>query len=100
MPQVTKWEMQRFLDNVPEEYIFRCCDGRSIRNLKGLRDTLADMADNVFAYHSNQDKSDFSNWVRDIIGDKKLARDLNKAKSRPQALASVERRLAFLESKI
>jgi len=99
MPKVTKQEAQRFLDNVPVEYVFHCCDGRSIQNLRGLRDTLADMADDIFVYHSTPSKSDFSNWAKDVIGDKKLASDLSKAKSRSQALNAVSRRVAFLESK-
>ena len=100
MPKITKQDAQRFLGNVAEEHVFRCCDGCSIRNLKELQVTLADMADDVFAYHSNPDKSDFSNWVRDIIGDEKLADDLSKAKNRSQALAAVARRVAFLEGRI
>jgi len=100
MPKITKQDALRFLGNVTEEHVFRCCDGRYIRNLKELQATLADMTDDVFAYHSNPDKSDFSIWVRDITGDKKLAGDLGKAKSLSQALAAVARRVTFLESKI
>ena len=100
MPRITKQDAQRFLDNVAEEHVFRCCDGCSIRNLKELQVALADMTDDVFAYHSNPEKSDFSNWVRDIAGDEKLAADLSKAKSRSQALAAVSRRVTLLESRI
>jgi hypothetical protein len=58
------------------------------------------MPDDLFAYHSNPDKSDFSNWIRDITGNENLAGDLSKTKSRSQALAAVARRVSFLESRI
>ena len=100
MSKMTKQAAQEFLSNVSEEYSFYCCDGRFIRNLSELRDLLANMTDAIFTYHSNRDKSDFSNWVKDIIGDEKLARDLSKARSHRQALDAVARRVTFLESRI
>lgn len=91
-----KREERNFLANVPEECIFRCCDGRVFRNMQELRDALSTMTDESFACHSNNVKSDFSNWVRDTIGDEKLARDLGKASSRAVAAGYVAARIASL----
>ena len=100
MPKVSKQEAEKFLANVPEEYVFRCCDGRIFRNTKDLAQALASMADETFAYHSNEQKKDFSNWVRDIIGDKELAKDIGKTLTRAQAANIVTKRVTFLNSKL
>ena len=56
------------------------------------------MSDQTFAYHSNEIRKDFSHWVRDVIGDKKLAKDLEKASNREKAARIVEERYVFLRS--
>ena len=98
--KITKEEAQRRLSDVPVEYAFFCHDGRRLYNLAELQDALATMSDEVFAYHSGKDKSDFSNWVRDVIKDETLARQLSQASTLVQARKVVEQRIAFLSSKI
>lgn len=88
-----KYDAQKFLAIVPEEYVFRCHDGRILKNVKELGEALAVMADETFAYHSNSEKKDFSNWVRDVIGDEKLAKDLENALNRNQATRIVTDRI-------
>lgn len=91
-----KCDAQKFLTIVPEEYIFRCHDGRILKNMNELGEALATMADETFAYHSNSEKKDFSNWVRDVIGDDKLAKDLDNALDRIQAATIVSDRIGTL----
>ena len=98
--RIMRQDAERRLSNMPEEYVFWCCDGRILRNMRELRAALDTMTDETFAYHSDGGKSDFSNWVKDIIGDEKLARDLHKATSRTRAAKSVTARIAFLSSKL
>ncbi len=98
--RITRQDAERLLANVPEEYVFRCYDSRIFRNTKELGEALTSMTDETFAYHSNESKSDFSNWVRDIIKDGKLAGGLKKSKNRAEAAKSVASRIAFLSSKL
>ena len=93
-----KQEAARLLANVPEEYVFRCADGRVFQNMNDLEQAFATMTDETFSYHVNKDKNDFANWVKDIIKDDKLAKDLAKSLARTQAVKTVTRRLAFLNS--
>jgi hypothetical protein len=91
-----KYDAQKFLAIVPEEYVFRCHDGRILKDMKELLEALAVMANEIFAYHSNSEKKDFSNWVRDIIGDEKLAKDLENALDRNHAARIVTSRIDIL----
>ena len=95
-----KQDAKRLLAKVPEEYVFRCCDGRVLRDMKELGEALTSMTEETFAYHSNEEKKDFSNWVKDIIRDDKLARDLGKSASRAEAAKRVRERITFLSSKL
>lgn len=100
MPRILRQDAEKLLANVPEQYVFWCCDGRVLRNMKELEEALANMTDETFAYHSNEEKKDFSNWVKDVIGDDKLARDLRKSLTRTRAAKMVAERVAFLSGKL
>ena len=96
MAKTLKEQAQKLLAKVPDEYVFRCQDGRILRDMKELAEALATMTDETFVYHSNVEKKDFSNWVRDIIGDEKLAKDLEKVESRGQAAKQAATRVATI----
>jgi hypothetical protein len=100
MVKVMKERAQRFLGNVPEEYSFRCSDGRTLRNMQELREALISMTDETFVYHANAKKNDFANWVRDIIKDESLAEDVQEASNRARATKTVADRISFLRKHI
>jgi hypothetical protein len=87
---------EKRLQKVPEEYVFYCCDGSVFRDLAELAAGLNAMTDEVFVYHSNSEKQDFCNWVRDVIEDIELAEELAMAASRLEAAERVAERLALL----
>jgi len=60
---------------------------------------LTNNSEETFSYHSSGVKRDFSNWIRDVIGDEKLSRDLLKSTNQTQAAKSVADRVAWLRSK-
>ncbi len=90
-------EALRFLAEVPEEHVFHCMDGRILKDMKDLQEALDLMSDETFAHHSNLEKTDFSNWVAQVIGDNKLADDLENLVERVQAAEIVADRIASLE---
>jgi hypothetical protein len=98
--KISKEEAARRLGDVADDKCFWCHDGRFLRNLGELGEALNDMSDETFHYHSGEEKSDFSQWIREVVGDEKLANDLSKAKSRSQASRAVAQRISFLQSKI
>jgi len=86
----------KFLAKVPAEYVFWCHDGSIFGSMKELAEGLSAMSDETFAYHSNPEKQDFSNWVGDVIKDEKLATELAMAVSRLQAAEYVAARVTLL----
>ena len=98
-PRITKSQAQKFLARVPEQKVFLCNDGSIFKDIRELKDALATMSDQTFRYHSNEVKQDFSNWVRDVVGDGNLAVNLETAPDREQAAKIVEERCSLLVSK-
>ena len=98
-PQAEKLDKERIksiLGQVPEDKVFWCHEGCIFRDLQELQEAFEDMSDETFAYHANSDKKDFSRWVEDVIGDAKLAKDLEAVSTHRQAAKIVEQRLALL----
>jgi hypothetical protein len=89
----TKKPTKKLLAKVPTEYVFWCCDGRVFTDIYDLLEGLKAMSDETFAYHSNLEKHDFSNWIRDIIGDSDLADELMIVASRPEAVSCIIARI-------
>ena len=100
MAKILKSDAERILADVPEENVFRCCNGRIFRNMNELNQAFGSMEDEHFAYHANTERNDFSNWVKDIIKDDKLARDLAKSLNQSQAAKAVADRMSFLNNKL
>jgi len=100
MVRITKAVAEKRLGDVSEEKRFWCYDGRYLKNLQELEAALEQMTEETFRYHVNEDKSDFSNWVRDVIGDEKLSRDLKKSGTKAQSARSVAARIVSIKRKI
>ena len=84
------------MDVVPKHY-FNLHMGASIRNLQELAETLEIMDDVTFKHHVTKGKNDFSSWVRDVINDVDLSKDLLKAKNRKKAFEAVSQRVEQLK---
>jgi hypothetical protein len=98
MVKITKTVAKRMLGDVPPEKVFWFPDRKELKNLSELEMALKQMSEETFGYHSNETKSDFSNWVRDVIGDGELAKLLQKSATRAQAAKYVGDRVAWLKS--
>lgn len=76
-------------------------DGKILCSLAELRTALEQMSEETFNYHSQKEKSDFAQWIYYVIGDKILARMVEKYKNdKNKTLVIVSRRLKKLEQRI
>jgi hypothetical protein len=99
MTKILKQDADKRLADVPGEYEFWCNDGRIVKSMRELQETLEQMSDAVYAYHANAEKNDFSAWVKDVLIDQRLALDLSKSADRSEAAKRVAARVAYLASK-
>ncbi len=85
-----------FLKDVQEDQCFRLEDGRILKNLNDLVDTLKTIDDTLFNSHVNESKNDFSSWIQNCINDELLASMTSKIKSKQEMENLVSRRIQQL----
>jgi hypothetical protein len=100
MVRITSTVAASWLSDVPEEKRFWSRDGRYLKNLGELRDAIVDMTEDTYRSHSSETKTDFSNWVKDVIGDEKLSRDLLKCTTKEEAAKAIADRITWLNKKV
>ena len=96
---LNKEEAGRYLCDAAPEQCFWVNNGPILKNLDELAIALAEMSDEIYSYHANREKNDFSKWINDIIGDKNLANDLLSSKGKGSALKKIRNRLNSLKKK-
>jgi hypothetical protein len=96
--KITRTMAQKSLSDVPDEKAFWSHDGKMFKNLKELAEGLKNMDDETFMYHANAYKNDFATWVRDVIEDPDLAKDLIKSMSHWDASKKITDRAYYLSS--
>jgi hypothetical protein len=90
-------DASRILADVADDKRFFCQDGCVIKNLTELVDCLNHMTEEVFYHHVTSEKNDFSNWIRDVLGDEKLASKLNNIRNPLEASKIVAGKMAWLQ---
>lgn len=100
MAMTLKEEAKKFLADVPQDKVFWCTDGRIFKNMQDLKDALESMTEETYPCHANPEKNDFARWVRDVIEDEQLAKDLEKATSRARAARYVSSRVSILKKRL
>lgn len=68
----------------PEEF-FRLGNGKIIRSVKELAEALDTMEDYIYHNHVNNERNDFSSWVKHVFNEKMLAKNLKDASSKMEA---------------
>lgn len=97
---VTKEEAKKYLSDVPTPQCFWVNNGPILKNLEELAGVLKELSNESFMHHVNKEKNDFSAWINEVIGDKKLANDLLSAKNRDSASKKVIKRIDSLKKKV
>ena len=88
------------LARVPFQVSFWLCTNESIRSINDVYEALERATDEVFRYHVNRDKNDFEVWIREVIKDKDLAREIARVKTRETLVRKIRERVDELKSVI
>ena len=99
MSITTKEEAAWALSAVEGDKRFFCRDGCICNSLRELAGCVGTMPPDTFKHHVTSSNNDFSNWVRHVFGDDKLADDLQKATTPQQAEKMIKKRIGWLERK-
>lgn len=86
------------LARVPLNVSFWLCTNENLRSLPELFASLQKADDEVFRYHVNRDKNDFEVWIRDVLKDKDLAREIARVKTRDTLIRKISERVEELQS--
>ena len=99
MERNRKLDARIILADVPPEKAFYCHEHGYFRNLQELLSGLENIPDDIYRYHAGPENNDFANWIRDVIGDTKLAKDMIKAPGRDAAIKAVAGRVRYLSTR-
>lgn len=69
---------------------FKFNDGTTATNLSELLDSLKRIDDAVFRHHVNEQKNDFSNWIRDVLKENELAEDIFLLRTKEEIIKRIE----------
>ena len=94
-----KEDARRVLRSVADVKRFYCHDGEILNNIYDLKAALGKMHSSAYHHHVSEEKNDFARWVRDVLGDDKLAGDLVKCEAQKEASRIVADRIAWLQAR-
>ena len=84
------------LRKVDSDKAFLFCHGKVASDLSSLLRGILTLSSEEYAHHVFEGHNDFSNWLRDVVGDTRLAADIFSASQR-QAEALLKARLHYLQ---
>jgi hypothetical protein len=75
------------------DHYFYLHNGTPVKSLAELIDQLVNMDQGLFNHHVNKKNNDFANWIRDVFGEKELARRITLTRSPKGMLKSITKYL-------
>jgi hypothetical protein len=96
----TREDAARVLSDASGDKRFFGHDGCISSNLPQLAHCLEHMSEDSYRHHVTAQKNDFSNWIRHVFGDDKLANDLTGISRSAEAAKIVRDRIAWLKKKL
>ena len=73
------------------QHNFYLNNGKKLKNIAELMESLKHMDQDLFSFHVNEQHNDFASWIRDVFGEKELARRIGQARYPNSMLKSMEK---------
>lgn len=93
-------EARRMLGKTSPTDGFWLCTNENLRSLNELSEALEKADNDVFRYHVTRDRNDFEAWIREIVKDKELAREIARVKTKETLIRKIEERVEELNGVI
>ena len=90
-------EARRILSKVHKDKAFWLCTNENLFSLASLLASLEKVTDEVFRYHITRDKNDFEKWIRDVVKDRELAREIARVKTKETLIRKINERVILLK---
>jgi hypothetical protein len=87
-------ELPPKLTDVSQSNFFILKDGGVIKNLSELKSAIEQMSEETFRHHVSKRNNDFANWVRDVIGDRKLAAELARILNKEESAVRIAKKIS------
>ncbi len=78
--RITKAKALHIMRPVEGEQRFFCANGDVWGSLTECSRYVQNISQEAFHHHCNIERCDFSSWIKDVLGDEKLATDIQKCK--------------------
>jgi hypothetical protein len=88
----------KYLNDVPWEKLLRLSNGKVVHSLEQLPLVIQFSDDEVFADHVTDQKNDFSNWIKDVIGDPELAEKIFGIRSKEEFIKVIEQSVVEIKN--
>ena len=92
-----KEHAKKILGNVAPEQCFWVNKGPIVKNIRQLPTALRRMKTETFMHHVGKDKNDFSEWVKNVVGDTALASKVSKLKTKKAMIDEIKKRVKLLK---
>src|SRR3989338_11177219 len=94
--QVQYAEARRILGKTSLTDGFWLCTNENLRSLNELSGSLENADNDVFRYHVTRDRNDFEVWIREVLKDKELAREIARVKTKETLIRKILERIEEL----
>ena len=88
----------KYLNNVLSQSYFGFSDGKAARNLEELYTILNSSPDSIFYEHVNDQKNDFSSWIKYCVFHVDLANILSGIKDRKQFIDTLKNEIENIKN--
>lgn len=84
---------KRHHKKIEPPHFFYVNGGKVIKNLKEFAFMIEKLSEEEYRHHVTPQRNDFSSWIRDVIGDAKLAMEISNANDKRDVQIAVLKRL-------
>ena len=87
------------LRTLPDDEAFWLCNNQTVHSLHELAEMLPELDDTTFRYHIQRDRNDFEDWIKNVIGDRELAREIARVKTKQTLAKKITARVRSIEQR-